>query len=487
MFRSLTELGMSFEKYRFISQDARARFSAGTEKPTGDVILTDVVKLINKYHGTISLTPRSRYTPQMLVGPMEKFLTKRSYDPEWHAFNRAVARVNRMFYVGKLKPAPLGSSNFDASKSSGAPFFCKKGDVFKESLEFAEQILEGKRQWQPVTVYHRGKDTEKVRPVFGYPFEMILIEEMFFHPYQDELLLHHNPYMGGSGPARIAGAVNEIRLKSESIMMLDFSGFDGSISALLISKAFDIIKNNFVLTDEEEKAYTIMVKYFLTCPILLPGGEVVRGKRSGVPSGSQFTQLVDSIVNAIFVEYLAYRTKVKLSRFYVMGDDSLIGVKGASPSLARIANIAKELGLEINVKKSRVVWSSRDDLVHFLGHHWNRGMPTRDVSETLERLVAPERYDARMRDKSSEEYHEYLQERIEQYSLDNCDGYTQSLLMQVSKGLSDARYPYPFKPPRNFVRMRFFNTTLTGTQKYALGMKGLKAGRGNLKAELYLR
>jgi len=390
--------GYQAKDYIFRGPEERARFEAGTNRPSGVVILWDLLRLAKAKGATLpkSLGARSVYRPEMLVTPMVKYLKggkMGNYQPE--ILHQAYRRVARAFFVGQLKPNDIERVNYKASSSSGAPLFRKKGDVYVESLHEAYAIRNGMCP-PPLTVYHRGKNEQVVRPVYGYPFSMTLIESRFFEPYQFEVIGHHNPYVGGRTYSAVGSDINELRWKSNLIYALDYSGFDGSISAKLISLAFKVIEANFDLSKSRDAEDWLLVKkYFVTAPMLMPDGKMVTGRRHGVPSGSMFTQIVDSIVNAIVIEYSKIRLGFMTSRYYVLGDDSLIGVVGLGPSLADLKRVMEELGIYLNVDKSRVEKYSNKKQ-HFLGHYWYQGVMSREISETWEKLLCPERIDVRL-------------------------------------------------------------------------------------------
>lgn len=413
--------GYTAKDYIFRGSEERARFEAGTNRPSGAVILWDVLRLAKAHKATLprTLGVRSVFRPEMLVAPMMKYLKggkMGNYRPD--NLHEAYRRVARAFYVGQLSPIPLERVHYRTSSSSGAPLFLKKGDCHLESIHEAYAIRNGMCP-PPLTVYHRGKNEQVVRPVFGYPFSMTLIESRFFEPYQFEVIGHHNPYIGGRTYSAIGSDINELRWKSNLCYTLDYSGFDGSISAKLISLAFKVIEANFDLSVQRDKDdWELVRKYFVTAPMLLPTGEMVIGRRHGVPSGSMFTQLVDSIVNAIVIEYTKIRLGFQTSRYYVLGDDSIIGVCGLGPSLADVKRVMEELGIHLNVDKSRVEKSSTKKQ-HFLGHYWYQGVMSREISETWEKLLCPERIDRRLFAKDEKLRKQAWLERLRAYQDDN--------------------------------------------------------------------
>jgi len=413
--------GYQAKPYSFVSPEAEARFKAGTNRPSGAVILWDVARLARAKKCTVPvyLEARSIYRPEMLIAPMMKYLKggkMGKYDGK--LLHEAYRRVARAFFVGKLKPVPVEKCGYRNDTSSGAPLYLKKGDCVDQALREVYAIRNGKAP-PPVTIYHRGKTEETVRPVFGYPFSMTLLESRFFEPFQYEVIGHHNPYIGGRSYSAVGSDINELRWKSNLVYALDYSGFDGSVSTKLISLAFNVIEANFDFSHGcDQKDWDMIRKYFVTAPMLLPNGEMIIGRRHGVPSGSMFTQIIDSIVNAIVIEYAKLRLGFMTSRYYVLGDDSLIGVCGLGPALTDLKRVMEELGIHLSVEKSRV---QKADVSkhHFLGHYWYKGVMSREISETWSKLLCPERVDRRLFSKSESLRKQAQLERLRAYQDDN--------------------------------------------------------------------
>lgn len=422
MFDQLEHLSSGYRvvDYRFADPSAEGRFRS-TQRPQGRLILHDLRRRVQALGVEVPMpqSSRSKFTMEMLEVPLEKYFTPVKMQYNADTLYSASRRVAKAFYVGKVRPRALEQSPFDETTSAGAPTFRRKGEVYKEEVKRAKRLIRGEAP-PPVTVFHRGKNDTVARPVFGYPFAVTLMENRFFHPYQQELLRKQRTlYAGGRTAAQLGGDVNEMRWNSDWILELDYSGFDGSISARLIHLAFDIIKESFVMSEEEEEVWDYVVRYFVTCPVLLPDGRVLFGKRHGVPSGSAFTQLIGSIVNAICIEYAAIRTQTRISRYVVMGDDSIIGVKYNCPRFNKWIKAALELGISISTAKSHVKRST--EKVYFLGHFWNSFVGTRDRTESWLKILTPERVDSRYWAKDDEVRIDYYVERIHAYRVDNPD------------------------------------------------------------------
>jgi len=172
------------------------------------------------------------------------------------------------------------------------------------------------------------------------------------------------------------------------IYCLDYSKFDSSVPSFLIDAAFSILKTWFGdMTQEELDCFNLVKTYFITTPIVMMDQNVYYGKRHGVPSGSYFTSLVDSIVNTILVGAISHRFGLQVMERYlqVMGDDSIFG-SYITIELEKIAAFVKRYGFVINVKKSIV------GQVHYLGGVWVNGAKTLPLDDLATKMVQPERF-----------------------------------------------------------------------------------------------
>lgn len=180
---------------------------------------------------------------------------------------------------------------------------------------------------------------------------------------------------------------------------IDMSSFDSSICKRLIGISFGILKTWFDLTKCEPttgvtygKLFDIVENYFVHTPIVMPDHKIYLGKKHGVPSGSYFTQMIDSVANVIIGGTIAayFHMNVDKHNIFVLGDDLLLW-SDRNVDLVKLASYASNLyGVEFNPNKSeQFMWC---DTVKYLGRLWDKGVPDQGVDQIIARMVYPERF-----------------------------------------------------------------------------------------------
>lgn len=344
---------------------------------------------------------KSKYVPQAMFDRLAKYagLIETSYEKEF--WDQAYALTLKAF-VGdqSYSVRPDFSKDFIYSsvkddKSSGAPEFRTKGEVLDKDYARMWRILEGKSP-DPCVAYHRvqhGSDGPKQRLVWGYPQSMTMLEAGFARPlirhYLDDF---NSPMVIGKLRFKVSARMTPI-LNTHFKYGFDYSGFDSTINERLIRMAFSILRKVLNFEDEPDvldRMWRKVMKYFIHTPIIMPD-QYVYIKHHGVPSGSYFTQMVDSIVNYFAIQYAHIKLTglaLDIDKILVLGDDSLF----ASPYDLSVFDISKtlsELGLVVNKDKTHKSYGSED--IEFLGHTWKHGLVDRDPIEIAKRMSFPEK------------------------------------------------------------------------------------------------
>jgi hypothetical protein len=190
---------------------------------------------------------------------------------------------------------------------------------------------------------------------------------------------------------------------------LDWSKYDSTMPARVIHTVFRLIRSWF--GDVDETLWDVVVRYFVTCPVLMPDEYLYSGRKRGIPSGSWFTQLIGSLCNEFLIRYLAFQTGDHVGDALFMGDDAVLGME-RMPSVQKWSELASRFGMVIHPTKQVVTHGAP----HFLMHKWGGCWPTRPVGESLQRLATSERY---KRFSSREEYLAWTLDKAKGLLVDN--------------------------------------------------------------------
>ncbi|QJQ28889.1 RNA-dependent RNA polymerase [Botrytis cinerea partitivirus 3] len=291
----------------------------------------------------------------------------------------------------------------------------KKGEVaaqiYTEARWLGHRMKQGgkerfdprKVRFPPCLAAQRGhlspRDDPKTRLTWIYPAEMLVIEGLWAPVmYHQFMSLPNGPMLCGKSSQRLYTEWIVNYREGEKLHGLDFSAFDSSVPQWLIRTAFDILHQNVDWLNWRGKPTTKrsrqkwrnvwdgMVWYFINTPILMPDGRMFR-KRRGVPSGTWFTSLVDSVVNYIIVEYLTKCQQVEAKNLKVLGDDSAFR-SGRALDLEQSQKDADVLGMNLNVKKCDVT----EDPTEFklLGTTYRNQRAHREDDDWFKLLLYPE-------------------------------------------------------------------------------------------------
>jgi len=304
----------------------------------------------------------------------------------------------------------------DLSAYSGAPSFAPNRDVIGTGTRHAEDICLGRRGFDPYTFGRRiqhGLSAPKTRLVWMAPLATTIVGSLFSKPVLSNLE-RKRPFVWGLHNIEKGAIIGEMESRFEYIYSLDFSKFDSTVPARMIDDAFRVVRTHLELNEEQEALFTRYVNDFIHSRIIAPDGEVYQ-KHKGVPSGSAFTGIIDSIVNLILISYMWLKctgSTLNHDRVLVMGDDVVVA-SHTRLEMSQLATAASELGFELSVEKSTVTKTRQpsvgyfDNRTHFLGHTWVFGIPHRPAEELIKRMAFPERHAIRPKTLSLTRFKEY--------------------------------------------------------------------------------
>jgi len=324
-----------------------------------------------------------------------------------NALRTALTLAFQAFHIpGGVYPKGLSEVRFEGDASAGWSWLgYKKREVAPDAIEEAGKLRDlihkgklSKRSLPPCVCFKRTQLAQvikpKVRTVWGYPFEITLLEGRYAQPLIDAYSQMSSPMFIGRSMLKELPMFIDGLFHYGDVCGLDWSGFDGVHGRIIVHEAFSILRSNMWLSEDEAKELDFIEDYFVNTPIVMPDGGVFL-KHIGIPSGSFFTQLVGSVINFIaimtlmLVEWNGVWTRIR-----VLSDDSVFTVPPLSTGgnimdlEAWSATAKKRFGLMLNTKKTFL--ANRPEEIEFLGHASTAGSVLRDETKLLRLALYPE-------------------------------------------------------------------------------------------------
>jgi hypothetical protein len=241
---------------------------------------------------------------------------------------------------GRLRPASYSTvaKNLLKSSSAGLPYMKKKGLVLDEALNNHESEV----GLYPCVLYTRTQEQRKTRNVWGYPISDTMWEQSYFIPMLEfERMFPHRAAL--QGPDAVDAAITKLLLsksESEVVIGVDFSSYDATVSPKHAFEAFQNMASLF--QGEYHSDFYSLFRRFVTIGIQTPEGEW--SGPHGVPSGSSFTNTVDSMVQ--------FAASGRHFNSQVQGDDGIYVVNKSDQD--EFLNRFDKAGLVLNKEKSSV-------------------------------------------------------------------------------------------------------------------------------------
>lgn len=405
----------------------------GVEKPPFDDRIRD---LLRKYVKDVTSMDNllkelddagfgAKRDPKQLIAALNRFASdvrpkNRIYDP---CYRQALDHVRRNLSHESPLTVLEYRSSYDivdamSNKEASAGFEgyitgkFHKGeymDIAMETFSTAlTEALETGTMALPIRCFHRLTPKFKMedghvssvkckdRLVSAVSFSQITLETQFTHSMQ-RYLCNQQWYAVGKTPRELRSIVLQTRRFGNAWVSIDYSAYDQSIPDWLIRDAFRILWDVMFCGRPVGRKYRakwdIMVNDFIHKAFIGPEGRLVYANH-GVPSGSMWTNIVDSVCNLIIVYTYFYNCKrrntgLKDIRMCVCGDDNLVGYKGNLDIEDMAAYINTVFGVVVNAEKC-THGTVKDD-PHFLSRVWRINGEWRDPNELLAKLCYPER------------------------------------------------------------------------------------------------
>lgn len=229
----------------------------------------------------------------------------------------------------------------------------------------------------------------KVRNVFGECFHYVILEGLFAQPLIEMFIANDTFYFIGEDPIEgVPRLIQSFPDEPGQYITFDWSGFDASAQVYEIEHAFELLESLLVFPDHTTKlVFDYMRTLFISRKLASPDGRLFL-RYGGVPSGSYFTHIIDSIINWMRIRYLFAYINVPLVANYTHGDDGIVIPSRRLDNLDDIIEEANRRLWTINPFKSKLVHDYTQ--AEFLGRTSRSGVSYRDSDKTLRLLLYPE-------------------------------------------------------------------------------------------------
>jgi hypothetical protein len=350
-----------------------------------DSIYNAKKNVINSELRAIEFSNRSKFGPRNMALPWEERLegVKSYFSP--HKLSKVPDYS--ISFPRRLRPLSL-SNAVDYLKNdtnSGLPYMTRKGLIKSRVLDDFDYLLERN---DPCILFTRTQEDNKTRNVWGYPIAETLNEMKFYRPlleYQRRLNWRSALHGPDAVDKSVTNLINSCIDRKLFLVSVDFSSYDASVKTGLQRCAFEYIKSLFQSSYSDE--IDELFRRFNTIELVTPSG-ILSGPH-GVPSGSTFTNEVDSLVQFLCAKSFGIDTL----DMNIQGDDGVFIVDDPDSLYAHF----ESFGLSVSKSKSLV---SNNSVLYLQNYHSpdyinDEGLFGGIYSSyrALNRILYPERYD----------------------------------------------------------------------------------------------
>lgn len=300
-------------------------------------------------------------------------------DPDWAKAKAAVVRKLGFNRSGVPRPIDAviqnGLSNDKYNTSSGDPLFKKRKTP--EAIAQAKQAASDGTwcQYYPVlgSRASMGKTGKQARWIFMFPMSVNLYEQSFQQPLQDYIRLKSVPFFKPwDGYDEVQQVLSDVQ---DGLLYFgcDYTKMDQHFNFYHAVQCYDVIKEYFkpIYWDGLYSS----IHYTFHCAVVAPD-YLISGPHA-MPSGSGWTNFLETMFNYILVEYMRIHYGMKISDMSMgIGDDQIwfIDFKGNEEKLTNlIVSEFKECGLDANPEKQEV---SRDVISFLQRRSYSNWAPT---------------------------------------------------------------------------------------------------------------
>lgn len=243
---------------------------------------------------------------------------------------------------GQLRPISFEKARdiLKNSTSAGLPYLTSKGQV-KKALTL-DLCLRSIGENIPCVIFTRTQEGGKTRAVWGYPIALTAFEMMYYRPlldYQRKKTWRSALLGPDVVDQNMFEIVNSSFRRNVPLLSIDFKQYDANLKPNVQKPAWNYIKGLF--QPKYHKDLELIQNQFNNIGLVTPDG-IMKGSH-GVPSGSTFTNEVDSIA-----QYVISRSTASVfdEGIQIQGDDAVYSID--SSNVDGLFNVFKRQGLDVH-------------------------------------------------------------------------------------------------------------------------------------------
>ena len=274
--------------------------------------------------------------------------------------------------------------------SSGAPSCGRRSDpaIIKEALEIARSA----RVWLMPMILGSRSQRGKERFIFIASFSLNILEKSFLYPMMDLIRSRNIPFFSaweGIDQVSIGFKDQAFFERSTILCQQDYTSMDKYINETCIDIVYLSTKDFF--QKKYHGLYRKLLNHLLTISVMINIDKLVTGIH-GMPSGSGFTNFVESIVSLYISLQYPYTEAQGL------GDDLALSFPDelSHEDIKKlITSVSTKIGLVLNPDKQRI----DDDTIVYLQRFYDKELAKGELVEgcypsilALNTAINPERY-----------------------------------------------------------------------------------------------
>jgi hypothetical protein len=263
----------------------------------------------------------------------------------------------------------------------------------KQNGSFNKEVLIGSRTQASSPYEEDGTRNYEYKPktrMVSMVDVFVIFAEMIFAKRMQTQMGTVPWYAGGKDDPAILNLINRWRTFFAYWLSIDYSAYDASLSSWLIRESFDIIRAAYSDDSWDEDLFKVIREDFINKKFYISDEDKVHS-RKGVPSGSMFTQIIDTIANMLMVKTYLYSIGVTDHKMIIMGDDNLILTNVEINKEHLASYLMKNFGIECHPDKCDQGAFATSDPV-FLSRTWRKDGVWRHPFILLAKMCFPERY-----------------------------------------------------------------------------------------------